>query len=144
METRYIINLTEEECLGLEDLSSRKGVSKLKRQRANILLKLDEGLTAGEVADDLEVGIRTVERLRKRAVLEGIGAALDRRVQTRISRKPVLDGRAEAHLTKLACSDPPEGFSQWTLTLLTDKLVELKVVDSVSRSTVHRVLKKTT
>ena len=143
MATRYIINLTEEERLGLEDLSSRKRVSKLKAQRAQILLKADEGLTDAETADELGVGTATVERIRKRAVLEGIEATLDRRKQNGVSRPPKLDGRAEAHLVKLACSDPPDGFSRWTLTLLGDKLVELKLVDSVSKTTIHRRLKKT-
>jgi transposase len=143
MATRYIINLTENERLGLEDLASRNRVSKLKAQRALILLKADEGMSDSEVADELGVGTATVERIRKRAVLEGIEAALDRRKQQGLSRPPKLDGRAEAHLVKLACSQPPEGFSRWTLTLLGDKLVELQVVDSISKATVGRRLKKT-
>jgi hypothetical protein len=76
-------------------------------------------------------------------VLEGIAAALDRRPQQGISRPPRLDGRAEAHLIKLACSDPPEGSTRWTLMLLADKLVELQLVDSVSKTTIQRRLKKT-
>jgi transposase len=144
MATRYIVNLTKEERLGLEDLASRKRVSKLKVQRAQILLKADEGMTDAEVAEDLGVGIATVERIRKRAVLEGVAAALDRRPQEGISRPPKLDGRAEAHLVKLACSEPPEGCPRWTLSLLADKLVELNVVDTVSRTTICRALKKTT
>jgi transposase len=119
-------------------------VSKLKALRAQILLKADEGMTDTEVADEVGVGTATVERIRKRAVLEGIEAALDRRKQDGISRQPKLDGRGEAHLVKLACSDPPDGFSRWTLTLLADRLIELKVVDSVSKTTIHRRLKKTT
>lgn len=144
MATRYIINLSNEERLGLEDLLRRKRLSKLKAQRIRILLKADEGLTDDEVADEVEVGTATVERIRKRAVLEGIAAALDRRPQNGISRQPKLDGRAEAHLVTLACSDPPDGFSRWTLALLADKLVELRVVDSVSRTMICRRLKKTT
>lgn len=144
MATRYIVNLSKEERLGLEDLLARKRLSKLKVQRIQILLRADEGLTDEEVADEVGVGTATVERIRKRAVLEGIAAALDRRPQNGISRPPKLDGRAEAHLVTLACSDPPEGFSRWTLALLADKLVELRVVDAVSRTTVHRRLKKTT
>ncbi len=144
MATRYIINLSEDERLGLEDLLSRKRVSKLKAQRAQILLKADEGMTDTEVADEVGVGTATVERIRKRAVLQGIGAALDRKKQEGVSRPPKLDGRAEAHLVKLACSEPPDGFARWTLTLLGDKLVELNLVDSVSKTTIHRRLKKTT
>ena len=144
MATRYIINLTEDERLWLEDLSTRKRVSKLKAQRAQILLKADERMTDAEVADELGVGTATVERIRKRAVLEGIAAALDRRPQEGISRQPKLDGRGEAHLVTLACSEPPKGFARWTLTLLADKLVELNIVESISRTTIHRRLKKTT
>jgi transposase len=143
MATRYIINLSEEERLGLEDLLSRKRISKLKALRAQILLKADEGMTDTEVADEVGGGTATVERIRKRAVLQGIEAALDRKPQEGVSRPPKLDGRAEAHLIALACSEPPDGFSRWTLTMLGDKLVELKVVDSVSKTTIHRRLKKT-
>ncbi len=143
MATRYTINLSKEERLGLEDMLRRKRLSKLKAQRIQILLKADEGLTDSEVADEVGVGTATVERIRKRAVLEGIAAALERRPQNGISRQPKLDGRAEAHLVTLACSDPPDGSSRWTLALLADKLVELRVVDSVSRTTIHRRLKKT-
>lgn len=144
MAIRYIINLSKEERLGLEDMLKRKHLSKLKAQRIQILLKADDGLTDEEVADEVGVGTATVERLRKRAVQEGITAAMDRRPQDGISRQPKLDGRAEAHLVTLACSDPPDGFGRWTLGLLADKLVELKVVDSVSRTTICRRLKKTT
>jgi transposase len=144
MATRYIINLSEDERLGLEELLSRKRISKLKAQRAQILLKADEGMTDTEVADEVGVGRATVERIRKRAVLQGLEAALDRKKQEGISRPPKLDGRAEAHLITLACSEPPDGFSRWTLTMLGDKLVELKVVDSVSKTTLHRRLKKMT
>lgn len=144
MATRYIINLSEEERSWLEDLLARKRVSKLKAQRAQILLKADEGMTDTEVAEEVGVGTATVERVRKRAVLQGIAAALDRKKQEGISRPPKLDGRGEAHLITLACSEPPDGFSRWTLTMLADKLVELKVVDSISKTTLHRRLKKTT
>jgi len=140
---KYIMNLTRDERRGLEVLLSGRRVSALKRNRAAILLKADDGLTDGEIADELGVGVATVERIRKRAVLEGIEAAMERRPQQGISRKPKLDGRAEAKLVQLACSDPPAGHARWTLCLLSDKLVELHVVDEVSTTTVHRRLKKT-
>lgn len=140
---KYILKLTADERVGLEQLLEKKRVSALRRTRAMIMLRVDEGLTDEEVVDDLGVGVATVERIRKRAVLEGIQAALERREQVGVSRKPKLDGRGEAKLVQLACSDPPEGWSWWTLSLLADKLVELNVVDSVSTTTVHRRLKKT-
>mgnify|MGYP000902483964 CR=1 FL=1 len=141
---RYILNLTDDERAGLEEIVQRNRVSKLKLQRAQILLKSDEGLTDEEICEDLGVGSATAERVRKRAVLDGIEAALDRKKATRFSRPRKLDGRAEAHLIALACSEPPDGAPRWTLSLLGDRMVELKIVDTVSRSTIQRSLKKTT
>ena len=87
--------------------------------------------------------MRTVERVRQRFVERGLEAALGRKPQDRPSRERKLDGRAEARLIALACSRPPDGRAAWTLQLLADKLVELRVVDSVCDETVRRVLKKT-
>jgi len=140
---KYTLNLTATERAALTELYEKKRVSALRRTRAGILLKADEGLTDIEISEELEIGIATVERIRKRAVLEGLDAALERKKQSRPSRKPVLDGRAEARLVQLACSEPPEGRARWTLTLLADQLVELNVVDAVSVTTIHRRLKKT-
>ena len=140
---KYILNLTKDERGALEELLEKKRVSALRRQRAMIMLRADDGLTDEEIVDDVGAGIATVERVRKRAVLEGPKAALERNRQERPSRKPTLDGRAEARLVQLACSDPPDGRPRWTLTLLADRMVELNVVDSVSTTTVHRRLKKT-
>ena len=95
MGARYIINLSKEERLGLEDLLARRRLSRLKAQRIRLLLKADDGLTDSEVADEVGVGTATVERIRKRAVLEGVAAALDRRPQNGISRAPKLDGRVK-------------------------------------------------
>lgn len=143
MRKRYIVNLTAVEREGLRQIVSRERVSGLKRMRANILLKADEGLTDQEIADELEVGLVTVERVRKRCCERGIEAALERKAQDNPSRPRKLDGTAEAQLVRLACSEPPDGRGRWTLSLLAGKLVELKVFDSVSKSTVQRGLKKT-
>jgi transposase len=140
---RYIVNLTTAEREALTQLVSRGRVSGLKRQRASILLKADEGLPDAEIAEDLGIGVVTVERVRKRCIERGIEGCLDRKSQENPSRPRKLDGTAEAQLVRLACSEPPVGRARWTLTLLADKLVELKVFDSVSRSTVRRGLKKT-
>jgi transposase len=142
MEKRYIINLTKDERACLEGMTSRGRVSVLKLQRARILLKADDGLTDAEIADQLEVSRSTAENVRKRCALEGLEAALDRKKQQYPSRLPKLDGAAEARLVQLACSAPPEGRAKWTLSLLADKLVELKIVDTVSVTTVYRRLEK--
>ncbi len=144
MKKRYIVNLTEDERAALTDLTKRQRVSGLKRQRASILLKADSGLTDQEIADDLEVGLVTVERVRKRCCERGIEGTLDRKAQEHPSRPRKLDGASEAKLAQIACSTPPEGRSRWTLTLLADRLVELAVFESVSKSTIQRGLKKTT
>jgi transposase len=140
---RYIVNLTAGEREALTQLVGRERVSGLKRQRASILLKADDGLTDAEIAEDLGVGLVTVERVRQRCCERGVAGCLERKAQENPSRPRKLDGASEAQLVRLACSEPPAGRTRWTLTLLADKLVELKVFDSVSKSTVQRGLKKT-
>jgi transposase len=139
---RYVVNLTEDERASLEELTRRARVSGLKRQRALILLKADDGLTDREIADELEVGLVTVERVRKRCIERGIAATLDRKPQETPSRPRKFDGASEAKLTQIACSEPPAGQARWTIGLLADKLIELKVFESVSKSSVQRILKK--
>ena len=143
MKKRYIVNLTADERAALQEIVRRQRVAALKRQRAMILLKADDDLTDAEIAEDLEVGRATVERVRRRCVERGLEFALDRKPQENPSRPRKFDGASEARLVQLACSAPPEGRAQWTLSLLGDRLVELKVFDSVSKSSVQRVLKKT-
>lgn len=142
MEKRFIVNLTLDERTALTHLVKRERVSGLKRQRANILLKADEGLTDEEISADLEVAVVTVERVRKRCCERGVEACLDRKPQENPSRPRKLDGASEARLVQIACSPPPAGRARWTVSLLADKLVELKVFDFVSASTVQRGLKK--
>lgn len=143
MKKRWVVNLTDEERAVLEHLVKRERISGLKRQRANILLKADDGLTDQEIADELEVGIITVERVRRRCCERGVEACLDRKAQENPSRPRKLDGASEAQLVRIACSPPPPGRARWTISLLAGKLVELKIFDSVSASTVQRGLKKT-
>lgn len=143
MKKRYIVNLTDDERDALREVASRKRVSALKRQRAMIILKADQDLTDSEIAEDLEVGRATVERVRKRCVERGLSAALERKPQENPSRPRKFDGASEARLVQIACSTPPQGRGRWTISLLTDRLVELRVFESVSKSAVQRVLKKT-
>lgn len=143
MKKRYIVNLTVSEREALRQLVRRERVSGLKRMRASILLKADDGQTDQEIADDLEVGLVTVERVRKRCIERGVEACLDRKVQEVPSRPRKLDGATEAKLVQIACSSPPVGRTRWTLSLLADRLVELEIFDAVSVSTIQRSLKKT-
>ena len=144
----YRVTLSADERAELEALVRKGTGAALRLTRARILLKADQGDNGPawpdtQVADALDVAVNTVANTRQRFVEGGLGRALNRKAQDRPSRERVLDGRAEAHLVALACSDPPAGRAHWTLTLLAGRLVELRVVDAVSPSTVGRVLKKT-
>src|SRR5882724_3879171 len=112
MRKIYVVNLTVEERDGLRQIVGRARVSGLKRQRASILLKADEDLTDQEIADELEVGLVTVERVRKRCIERGVEACLERKASEITSRPRKLDGAAEAQLVQLACSKPPAGMSR--------------------------------
>jgi transposase len=142
MKKRYVVNLTPEERESLAAVVKRARVSGLKRPRASILLKADDGQTDQEIADDLDVGVATVERVRQRCVERGIAACLDRKKQENPSRPRKLDGATEAKLVQIACSAPPTGRARWTLSLLAGRLVELKVFSAVSVSTIGRAGKK--
>jgi len=99
-------------------------------------------VTNEQISKVLKVGMRTIDRIKKKFIEEGLDATLERRPTSRVYERK-LDGDLEAKLITLCCSDPPEGFSRWSLRLLADKLVELKYVDSISYVTVRKVLKKT-
>ena len=144
---KYIVTLDREERQRLRTLTKKGKAAAYRIKHANILLLCDRNrrgadLTDEEVAQAVGCGIATVGRLRQRFVEEGLEAALERKKQKRPSRERIIDGRAEARLVALACSEPPEGRAEWTMQLLADKLVALEVVESVSRETVRGVLKK--
>ena len=109
--------------------------------RARILLKIDEGWKAPQVAGALDVAEGTVYRVKRRYADAGLDGVLHDRVQANRFRK--LDDKAEAHLIALACSDAPEGRQRWTLQLLADRMVELGLVESLTYETVRLKLKKT-
>lgn len=138
---RFKVVLTAEEKERLETITRKGKISVRKLKRAEILLKADEGLSDTKIAKHIGTSRPTAERIRKQFVLEGFEAALDDKTRTR-SRTPKLDGVGEAQLTVLACSNPPEGRSRWTLSLLAGRLIELKVVDSISGEAVREHLKK--
>ena len=143
----YVVELTAEERTYLQGLVSKGKAAARKITRARILLGSDSGphgpaWTDKQIVEAIGVARPTVERLRKRFVMEGLEAAVRRKEQK--NRKPKkIDGEVEPHLIALACSKPPEGRARWTLRLLADRLVELKVLESVSGETVRRALKKT-
>ncbi len=139
---KCVVELTEEERKGLECLTS-KGECKARRlKRAMVLLCADEGDTDRVIARKVRIHEVTAEGIRKRFVEEGLESALGERPRPGKARK--LDGRQEARLLALHCTQPPEGRKHWTLQLLADKLVELEIVDSISDETVRRALKRGT
>ena len=148
MAKKYLVTLTAHEREWLSGLVSAGKRSALTITRARILLKADQAPGGpawddARIAEALDCGTRTVERVRQRFVERGLEPALGRKPQDRPSRERKFDGAAEARLIALACSTPPEGRARWTLKLLADKLVELEVFESVGGETVRRVLKKT-
>lgn len=147
MPKKYIVTLTEEERFELEKMISSGTAPARKLIRARILLKADsargqKGWTDAAICRALDVSSPTVWRTRKRFVEESFEAALNSQRPGRLYKRK-LDGQQEAHLIAIACSQPPEGRQRWTLRLLRNRMVELKVIDKVSHETVRGVLKKT-
>ena len=147
MHKRYVVALSEEERTSLERMIAAGVAPARKLTHARILLKADAppggpGWVDERIAEAIEVSQPTVARVRRQCQEEGLAAALHRRAPTReYVRK--LDGKQEAQLIALACSEPPVGQQRWTLRRLADKLVELEVVEAISYQTVRRTLKKT-
>lgn len=145
---KYIVKLTQEERAKLLSLVKTGKAAAYKLTHARILLGVDESEyneiphTDAAMSKILHVDIKTVKRIRKRCVEEGIEAALLRKKHNRTKPRK-LDGEGEAHLIALCCSKPPEGRSRWTLKLLSERLVSLEIVDSIAASTVRKTLKKT-
>jgi hypothetical protein len=102
----------------------------------------EERSTNEEIARVLKIGMRKIDRVKKRFVEHGLEVTLNGMKGSRTYAKKV-DGDFEAHLIALSCSDPPEGFARWSLRLLADKVVELQYIDKVSHETIRQVLKKT-
>ena len=136
----YVVDLTEEERTFLLDFINRGTQSARKLRRARTLLLADEGKTDREIAEALHTSRPTVQRTRRRFVEGGLARALNEDPRPGAGKK--LDAKGEAVLEALARSEPPEGRKRWTLQLLADRLVELKVVDSISDETVRQALKK--
>lgn len=147
MEKRYRVTLTEAERVDLRKLVSvgKSAAQKLVRARILLLADQSEGgpsKSDPEIVDALGCGRATVERVRKQFVEEGLDHALVPKPSPRVFERKI-DGQAEAHLIALVCGAPPEGRSRWTLRLLSDRLVALEHVESISYETVRRTLKKT-
>jgi transposase len=144
---KYKVSLSKEEREELMSVTNKGYHSSQKFRAAYILLNCDEGKyseksTNEQISKVLKVGMRTIDRIKKRFVEEGFEFVLERKPPDREYERKA-DGEVEAHLITLCCSEPPSGFARWSLRLLADKMVELKYVESISYETVRRVLKKT-
>ena len=136
----HVISLKEEERKELKQYL-RKGKSSARSlTRARILLLADEGLDDEKIAGALKVSKSTISRIRTRYCESGLDFALHEKARS--GAPPKIDSRIEAQLTLLACSEPPDGRSRWTVRLLADRLVEMDIVDSISHMSVQRLLKK--
>ena len=144
---KYIVTLTEGERQDLTILTSKGKHRSQKILNALILLACDEGefqkkrSKNKEIAKVLNISMKKIDRVKKRFVEDGLDITLNGSKGSRIYAKKA-DGDFEAHLVALSCSNPPEGFTRWSLRLLADKVVELEYIDSVSHETIRRVLKK--
>ena len=146
-EILYTVTLTQEERDYLHDLSHNGQRAAKTMLNALILLAVDRGEYQSQekksekiIAETLNIGLRTINRLKKEFVEEGLEAALVRKPSP--PRRVRYDGDAQARLTALACSKAPEGHASWSLRLLADKMVELEYAENISHETVRRLLKK--
>jgi transposase len=139
---KYLVTLTDEEQLALQTLTRKGKVAARRLTRAHVLRMAHDKPADEEIAAALHVGVATVERTRAKFVLGGLDWALGER--PRLGGKRKLAGQQEAFLVALACSEPPIGHHAWTMQMLADKLLELKVAaPPLSDETVRRALKKT-
>ncbi len=148
MAPRYKITLSKEEQQELENISKKGKAAARTVLLSRALLLLDankdgEKWTVAKVADAVGLTTRTLEHMKKRFVEEGIDFAIQRKKREKPPTAKIFDGEFEAKLIALACTDAPEGRNRWTVRLLADKIVELKIAPKVSFMTVHNVLKKT-
>ena len=147
MAPRYRVTLTEEERKELESISTKGKRAARTVLYARALILLDSGgygprWVVAQVAEALGTTPRSLEHLKKRFVEEGLPAAIERKKRVIPPREIQFGGEFEAKLLDMACLEPPEGRNRWTIRLLAEKMVELKMVPSVSPMTVCNTLKK--
>ena len=144
---KYVIELSDEEKEQLKTIVTKGTASAHTILHANILLASDRNnkkhMTVMEIAETFHCATGTVQKVRTNYANNGMEAAIRRKQRETPPRQPKVTGDVEAHIITLACGEPPEGYSRWTVRLLSEKCVELGYVDSLSHMTVQRLLKKT-
>jgi transposase len=141
MGKRVIVQLSPADRQTLQQLTRKGKISARKLNRARILLLADEARAESDISRILGTSGNTIWRTKKRYNEGGLDWALNE--EPRSGAPPKLDGKQEAFLVALACSDPPQGRETWTMQLLADKLVELAIVETIADETVRTTLKKT-
>ena len=143
---KYKVNLSESQRKELEGITKRGKHSAATIKRANMLLALDEngGVVdkQEEIANRLRTSTVTIYNVSRQFVEEGLEAALYRKKRETPPTPPIATGEIEARIISLACSQPPEGRTRWTLRLLEEKVIELEIASSISDNTIGRLLKK--
>ena len=147
MAPRYRVTLTKEERKFLEEISTKGKRAARTVLYARALLLLDAGedgpkWIVAKVAEALGTTTRSLEHLKKRFVENGLPDAIQRKTRIKPPREIQFGGEFEAQLLALACSNAPKGKKRWTVRLLAEKMIELKIVPSVSPMTVCNTLKK--
>ena len=145
MEKKYIVRLSDAERETCKEvIRNLKGTSQ-KVRRAQILLKANvdgPAWTDGQIAEAFCCRTKTVENIRQRFVERGFEQSLERK-KSQVAAQKLLDGAQEAKVIAMRLGSPPKGYGNWTLRLLARKVVELKIVGSISHETVRQTLKKT-
>jgi hypothetical protein len=145
---KYVVELSGDEREHLKSVISKGKAAARTILKARILLKADqgplgEGWTDDRICQALDTNESMTTRVRRQLVEEGMMAVLSRKKRATPPIQPIFDGEAQARLTALACSEPPPGHARWSIRLLADKVVELKIVEQAHFNTVGRALKKT-
>ena len=141
---RQVVRLTTAARDVLEKFVAHGTKSARAINRARILLLLDEGRQENELTTILGVSRGTIYNMRQKYLQKEHAHILDVLHEAPRSGRPIkIDSRVEAHVTMIACSDPPEGYGRWTLHMIADRLVHLTIIDTISHESVRRTLKKT-
>jgi len=146
MHKKYIVRLSDTERAALNEVVKKLKGSSQKLRRAQILLKADAdgpAWTDARIAEAFGCRTKTVENIRQRLVTEGFEVTLHGKPRAHPPRTKALDGQQEAQVIALRLGPPPKGFSNWSLRLLAEKVVELEIVEAISHETIRQTLKKT-
>ena len=139
---KYVIELSDKDKEELLEIVT-KGTSPARTILLASDRRSDKYMTVSEIADAYHTTPTTVQTVRTSYCEKGLEATIHRKKRETPPVPPKVTGEVEAHVIALACGQPPEGYSRWTLRLLADKTVELGYIDSISHVTVSNILKKT-